>query len=337
MRISKASISVGAIVTLAVALAMIVTLRIAATREKESSLGKVFTYDLKELRKTDPALIKYKESGKISTGFEHVRAVDVAGDIYVAGDKSIRIFDNSGNALSEIELADAPRCLAVDDDGTVYAGMRDHIEVYDSSGKRKARWESLGENAVLTSVAVSEGDVFAADAGGRVVLRYDSSGKLVGRIGEKDAERNIPGLFVPSPSLDLAVAPDGLLRVANPGFQRIDAYTFDGDLEFSWGEASMAIEGFSGCHNPVNFALLPDGRFVTCEKGLSRVKIYDADGVFESVVAGAELFALREEFPTPAQQSGGQAEVLDVAVDSQGRILVLDPMEKAVRIFLEVR
>ncbi|MBM3243119.1 hypothetical protein FJZ31_43220, partial [Candidatus Poribacteria bacterium] len=50
------------------------------------------------------------------------------------------------------------------------------------------------------------------------------------------------------------------------------------------GYLSMDIDGFCGCCNPVNFAMLPDGRFVTCEKGLPRVKIYDADGTFSGVV-----------------------------------------------------
>ena len=49
------------------------------------------------------------------------------------------------------------------------------------------------------------------------MLRYDKSGKLAGRIGEKNKERNIPGLIVPSPYLDVVLARDGLLRVNNTG------------------------------------------------------------------------------------------------------------------------
>ncbi len=310
--------------TLAVAAAIIIVFRAATTKEEECSLGEVFTYDLEELRKTDPALIKYKQSGAISTGFQAVSAVavDSKDRVYVAGDKSIRMFNNDGEVLSEIKLTDAPQCLAIADDGTIYIGMENYIEVYDSARARRAKWESAGENAILTSIAVSENDIFAANASGRVVLRYDSSGKLVSRIGERDKERNIPGFVVPSPYFDLAIAPDGLLRVVNPGFLRIEAYTYDGDMEFFWGRASMGIEGFCGCCNPVNFVILPDGRFVTCEKGLPRVKIYDSQGVFESVVAETELFGESDNFF-----------VLDVAVDSQGRIMVLDPMARAVRIF----
>ena len=121
---------------------------------------------------------------------------------------------------------------------------------------------------------MGENNVFAADAGNRVVLRYDKSGKLAGRIGEKNKERNIPGLIIPSPYLGVVLAPDGLLRVNNTGRHRVEAYTVNGDLESSWGKPSNAIEGFCGCCNPIGLALLPDGRYVTCEKGLPRVKVY---------------------------------------------------------------
>ncbi|MHC4639708.1 MAG: NHL repeat-containing protein, partial [Planctomycetota bacterium] len=127
----------------------------------------------------------------------------------------------------------------------------------------------------MTSIAVYENNVFAADAGNRIVMRYDTQGKLINTIGQKNTERNIPGFLIPSPYFDLAVGKDGLLRVVNPGLHRIEAYTFDGDLEFWWGRTSTLVEGFCGCCNPVNFAILDDRSFVTCEKGLVRVKIYD--------------------------------------------------------------
>jgi len=61
---------------------------------------------------------------------------------------------------------------------------------------------------------------------------------------------------------------------------------------------------------------------VTVEKGVARVKIYGAEGKFESVVAQPTDFAVADN------------EVLaDVAVDSQDRILILDPASKDIRIY----
>jgi hypothetical protein len=65
---------------------------------------------------------------------------------------------------------------------------------------------------------------------------------------------------------------------------------------------------------------LPDGSFVTSEKGIARVKIIKPTGEFLCVVAGPEQF-----------DEGTVG--LDLAVDSQERILVLDPHRKMVRIF----
>jgi hypothetical protein len=155
----------------------------------------------------------------------------------------------------------------------------------------------------------------------------------MGTIGKRDPDRGIGGFVVPSPHLDVAMAADGLLRAVNPGRHRIEAYTPEGDLELHWGKPSMGIDGFSGCCNPCSIALLPDGGVITGERGIPRVKLYDAHGTLLGVVAAPEKFAegeraLRGDW---REGSGGG---LDVALDSRGRVLVLDPLARVVRIFV---
>ena len=333
--ITNIEILVGVLIVLAIIIGTVAVVRLDTTGEKGSGLGKEFIYDVKDLGKIDPNLILYEETGAIGTGFKVARGIAVGfdGHVYVAGDKAIRLLDKNGNLLNEINLDDAPRCLAVADDGRIYLGMTEHVEVYDGRGKRLATWQSLGDDAVLTSIAVSKNDVFVADAGNRIVIHYDTAGKLINRIGAKDKDKNIPGFVVPSPYFDLAVARDGLLRVTNPGNHRIEAYTFDGDLEFSWGEFSSNVEGFCGCCNPVNFAILDDETFVTCEKGLIRVKIYDPEGAFVGVVAGPEQLVEGGTARIDEWASEGKAGGFDVAVDAAGRIFVLDTIKNVVRIF----
>ncbi len=292
-----------------------------------------FAYKLDAWRQTDPQLIHYEPIGQIRSSHADPRRIAIGPEdqLHIAAGKYVSILDSQGNAGTDIALAAEPRCLAVATDGTIFIGLRGHLEVYNRKGDRAAVWESPGRKTWFTGLAVGENDVFAADAGNRLVLRYDRSGKLIGRIGEKSQERNIPGFIVPSPFFDLEIARDGLLRVANPGRHRVEAYTFSGDLEFSWGKASAAIDGFCGCCNPISLALLPDGRHVTCEKGLPRVKVYGADGTFESVVAGAESFAENAQASAVETSDGAQGG-LDAAVDSQGRIFVLDSVAGDVRI-----
>ncbi|MGD2095790.1 MAG: NHL repeat-containing protein [Phycisphaerales bacterium] len=325
-------IFVAIIIALSIVVAIIALLKLDTTGQKGSGLGPEYVYEVDT--KIDPNLILYEESAPlISTGLNssHSIALDSKGDIYVVGDHVVLVFDDKGDLLNKIELTDMPRCLTVTDDDRIYIGMKDHVEIYDDQGKRLATWQTLGKNALLTSIAVYKNNVFVADAGNRIVLRYDTSGRLVNRIGEKDDERNIPGFVIPTPYFDLTVAPDGLLRVINPGRHRIEAYTFNGDLEFWWGEFSSSVEGFCGCCNPVNFVILEDESFVTCEKGLKRVKIYDPEGTFVGVVATPEqlggparICVLPEEC-----QTGG----FDLAVDDKGRIFILDTVKNVVRIF----
>ena len=173
-----------------------------------ASVGKdpnPFAYDVERLRKTDPKLIHYEQVGHFAGPNPDPRRIVIGPEdrVYIAAGNSVSVLDREGTRINDIGLGTAARCVAVAGDGTIYAGVRDHVEVFDRKGKRLATWDSPGKRTWFTGLAVGENDVFAADAGNRVVLRYDKSGKLAGRIGEKNKERNIPGLIMPSPYLDV--------------------------------------------------------------------------------------------------------------------------------------
>jgi len=285
-----------------------------------------FAYDVEKYRKIDPALLGYTRVKQFESPRPEPRRLAIGPEdrLYLAAGSAMVVLDGDGTALREIVAGSPVRSLAVAPDGTVYAGHRDHIEVYDPKGKRLAAWDALAGKPYLTGLAAGAGDVFAADAGNRVVWRYDLDGKCVGKIGEKDRDRNVPGLILPSPFLDVEIGRDGLLRVNNPGRHRVELYTFDGQLELSWGKATMGIQGFCGCCNPVNLAVMDDGRVVTFEKGLPRVKVYSAHGELECVVAGPETFgdtASADAISNADERAYGG---LDGVVDSQGRVVILD-------------
>jgi hypothetical protein len=329
---------IGVLIALAVIGAISAVVLVDATGERGSGLGPAYDLDAAKLAQFDPNLILYTESGTpIPTGFERSRALalDAQGRLYLAGDEAIRVLSRTGNLERVIGFSGEPRCVTVSTDGKIYVGVEDHVEVLDMAGQRLSVWEGQGERAFLTSIALTKNDVLVADAGNAVVLRYDLTGKLIGRIGEKDLERNIPGIHVPSPYFDVAVAPDGLLRVVSPDRLRIEAYTLDGDLEFWWGQSSMRIEGFCGCCNPANFAMLPEGGYVTAEKGLIRIKVYEPDGSFKGVVAGPEQLVEGGAARVFESVDDARASGFDVAVDADGRVHVLDTIANTVRVFVQ--
>ena len=304
----------------------------AEANAQDKGTANPFAYDISRFQKTDPKLIAYEEVTRWALPRKEARRLAIGPDdqLYVCAGNYINCLSRAGQAGLDLALAGPACCVAVAGDGTIFAGLRDHIEVFDSKGGRVARWESPDPKTWYTGLAAGGKDVFAADAVKLVVLRYDRSGKIVGRIGRKDAARNGPGFIVPSPFLDVMIHRDGLLRVNNPGRHQIEAYTFDGDLEGAWGKPGAAIEGFCGCCNPIALSALADGRIVTCEKGLPRVKIYSAAGEFESVVAGTESFPENAHACTDLNDCihGG----MDAAVDAERRIYILDIVTSEVRV-----
>ncbi len=299
-----------------------------------SSSANSFAYDIERLAITDPKLVKYEQIRKFSGLRAEPRRIAIGPQdrVYIATKNGVDILDGQGSKLGEVALTSPARCLAVAEDGTLYVGLRTHIEVLNAKGQSVSTWEPPTRKTWFTGLSVGANDLFAADSANRVVLRYDRSGKLLGRIGEKNQPHNIPGLIVPSPYLDVKLGRDDLLRVNNPGRHCVEVFTPNGDLEFSWGKPSASISGFCGCCNPIGLALLPDGRCITCEKGLPRVKVYSTERALECVVAGPELFRDDSQPGSVSDRPDETVGGLDAAVDSQGQVYILDLVAGNVRV-----
>lgn len=290
--------------------------------------------DLDKYTNVDPSLVRFKETGRLSPGFEGLKAMDAGsgGKIHVAGRNAMAVFNLDGRELARFQLDGTPDCLAVAPDGDLLLGLRDHVEVMTAGGDRKSVWPTLGDKAYITSIAVNADEVYVADAGNRIVLRFDRDGTLLGRIGEADPKRDIPGFIVPSPYFDVAFDDEGSLWVTNPGRHGLEKYRSNGDLVTSWYKPSMRVEGFCGCCNPTHIAFRADGSLVTCEKGLVRVKLYDVMWNFDALVTEPGMF---RDSPDELVSCKGHTPVQDIAVDERNRVLVLDSELSVVRVFDE--
>lgn len=272
------------------------------------------------LQKVDPKLIVRVEAGRYPSGLRELRGVAVGPEdrIYVVGDKGLAVLDAAGKTLSKTALDASAYCVAVDGDSTAYIGMRDRVQVVDAKGEKKAPWPVIDKDAWVTSIQVTADTVYVGDFGRRVVLKYDKAGQALGQITPVDGAN---GRFeIPSPFFDVALDAEGDPWVTHTGRRLIEHYK-DGKIVSAWGKSVPQIEGFSGCCNPTHIAIRKDGTFVTSEKGLVRIKIHKPDGELVGVVAAAKDF--RKD-----------VKGLDLAVDSQDRILVTDPDSGSIRVYV---
>lgn len=278
-------------------------------------------YDLSEFKKVDPALVSHRETRKIeANGVLRGMAILSDGRICLVGEAALVILGVDGVVQRKATLGGAGNCVTVGADGTLLVGFRDHVEVFSLELEKRATWGTLGDKAMVTSITAGSGKVFVADAGNRVVQEYTPDGTHVRSIGARDTKKGVLGFIVPSPYFDVAMSAKNELWVVNPGEHHVQKHSETGDVVTLWGFPSMVVDGFCGCCNPIHMAIFSDGWFVTAEKGIARVKVYDEAGKMVGVVAVPDSFA-------------DGTVIADLAVDEAGRVYVLDPKAGAVRIF----
>lgn len=265
---------------------------------------------------------------QFTSGLKRPRKVAVDGPmIHVAGDCEIRSFTRNGGLQASLPLPRPARCLAVAGDGQLLAGMLRTVVRLDARGRELARW-SLDEGAVLSSLAVAGDEILAADAGSGEIWRWDRDGQLLAKITRK-------ARFAAPVEFFHVVAAAGAVHVNNPGRHRIESFTADGQHLRQWGAKSRELAGFSGCCNPVSFAVLSSGEFVTAERGVPRLKRFDREGRFRALLRGPEQFTENARRSSGDQRLDCHAGGLDVAVDSDDRLVVLDRVTGRVEV-LEV-
>ena len=279
-----------------------------------------FEYNVDEYKSVDASWIHYREAGRIDLGEQKPGGFDLyRNELFLTGEDFLQVIRPDGVRRLLAGIEGTGTCIRVNDE-FIFIGFNDHVTKYDHNGKLVARFDNLGDRCTITSLALKGKTLYVADAGNRRVIRYDLDGKLLGEFEGKSSSEAGHGFIIPSPNFDLAVNSFGELWVVNPGLHAIENYTDEGRMRGYWQNSSLELEGFSGCCNPAEIAVLDDGSFVTSEKGMVRIKVYDASGKLVSVVAPPEKF--REDGRAP-----------EVAVDGTGIIYALDFDENMIRIF----
>jgi len=234
-------------------------------------------------------------------------------------------FDDTGTLLRKVDLHEEPRAIACGTPNTIFTDKimiahPHHIAVHSAEGNWEASWQLPDDKSDIRSLVATPEYLFAADTGNRSVHRWSLDGNLDLTFGENFVVYAAPITMTFSPK-------SSLLYVVNPGKHRIEVFTQEGlyQPELSFGEPSASLSGFAGCCNPIGLAVLDDGRILTVEKAVSRVKIFKIDGQLDSVVAGYDIL---EDTPQKPNQR-----YFAVSVLSEGAIVVFDFDSAVLRIF----
>ena len=275
--------------------------------------------DLVSMKQIDVALLGYTRTRTIETGVKGLTgiAVDENNRIFVCGNRQVLIFDQSGKKSGEFAVDSVTSCVATGSN-EIYLGFGSGIACYTFAGEKKALWKPFNKEGLITSIAVNKNYVYAADAVSKLIIKYSTDGQLVQEIGKKDTLTGAPGFIIPSLYFDISFGDYNDLWAVNPGRLRLENYTIAGHYEAGWGIAASENSGFAGCCNPAHFAILPDGNFVTYEKGVDKIKVFDPTGRFLCFIAGAGTF----KGNTDLQLNGNL--VKDLAAGSDGFVYVLD-------------
>ena len=115
--------------------------------QKDEQAENPYEYDLSEYKTIDETEYCYTLSGTWDASMKKPKglAVDSKDRVYVTGSGWVNILDRSGRQVQQFEMDGEANCLAVDENGDIFLGMGDHIEVRDFSGNLLASWDKPAE------------------------------------------------------------------------------------------------------------------------------------------------------------------------------------------------
>lgn len=284
------------------------------------------------MKNMDSTLLGYERIAFFETGMHGLSgiALDTRNRIYVSGQGQVARFTMKGKKTIAFAIDTVSGCIAVSE-SRIFVGQGPRVVCYDTAGEPISRMKPLNQDGFITSVAITDEFVFAADAMNKRILKYTREGDFLLQFGKKDSATGARGFVIPSLYFDIAKGDFNDLWVVNPGRLEVENYTFSGTMRTSWGREDFENSGFTGCCNPAHFTVLPDGSFVTYEKGIDRVKVFDPTGRFVSLVAGAGSFKGNADF-----QLGRNNLVKDITADENGAIYILDAYNR-VNVFMKMK
>ncbi|MCH8216151.1 MAG: hypothetical protein IH892_05190 [Planctomycetes bacterium] len=261
----------------------------------------------------------------MATGFKHACDLTVmaTGQIAVIGDRQLAIFSRNRRKIHVKDLGAAPQAVCAGAKGGLLVAMQDAILLLNDAGAQIGRWSLADRDGLaVTSISAGGDSVYVGDGVHGKVHRFTASGQYQGSLDQTFAAA---ANFFP-----VEVDAEGRLHVAHSSRHRVETFSPAGISVASWGAKSRDAAGFSGCCNPVDLAVLPDGKFVTAERGQPRIKLFSSKGDYIKTLAEPEQFTADRlsSYDNHQACSGGG---LSVAAGPKGAVYALDHADSSLQ------
>jgi sugar lactone lactonase YvrE len=280
-------------------------------------------------------------SQRLNISLSEPNAVAVApnGDVYVtntATNQILRFAPNGqlitawGSEGTNTGQFKTPTGIDVDGQGNVYvADYNNHrIQKFDPNGAFITTWgkEGVGQGDFKFPYDVTagpDGTVYVSDLGNNRVQRFWGSGQFVKTWGGLGTG---PGQFVTPHGIDIN---GSLVYVADAGNQRVQVFNVDGEHQGSFGQGGDGPGQFT---LPLRLKVAANGAVFVSDIGSDRVQIFTMPLVVAPEGTRA-LAAVQYEYAGAVGEPGEFNNPLGLALDQNGRLLVADASNNAIKIF----
>ena len=252
-------------------------------------------------------------------------AISTDQSLWVAGQKKLVHFSAEGEALETLSVDQPFNALTMYNEKMFFAATDKQVVqlVFTNDRWEQNSFAILDSEPFITSMCVSDDQLYVADAGNKEVHSFDLQGNHLWSIRGKDK------FIVPSPYFDVAPESRGGVWVVNPAMHRIENYDKHGAFKAFW-EPEQANK-FMGCCNPAQIAVLPGDRFVSLEKGIVQCRIFSPSGKLEQLVATKSQL-VNSQLP-PDKRMTAKKFNYELALKSDGSIVILDADRKMLLVF----
>ena len=167
--------------------------------------------------------------------------------------------------------------VAVDSRDNVYVAQRSDppVVVFDREGRFVGGWGEDHLSDVHGIFITREDHVLLVDRDAHQILGFDTEGKLLFTLGDRDQPRFGAPFNHPT---DIAVAPNGDMYVAD-GYANSLVHWFSPDGEFNktWGQPGNGPGEFT---TPHGIWILEDGRVLVGDRENDRVQVFSSEGEY---------------------------------------------------------